>query len=207
MTVKPFPTVVDLYHGDTVTDFAKMYAYGVRGIIHKASQGANNKDNAYKARKVDAQKAGLLWGSYHFASDEDVEAQVNNYLNAIDHATDTLLCLDFEPNGNHTMSMTQCRSFLTSIFAKTGRQAVLYSGNLIKEQLGSSKDPFFAAHRLWLAQYGATPRTPITWSSAWLWQYSGDGIGPLPHTVPGASGNLDVSVYDGTEDNLRKTWL
>ena len=32
------PKVVDIYHGDNVSDFAKAYAAGYRGIIHKATE-------------------------------------------------------------------------------------------------------------------------------------------------------------------------
>ena len=33
------PLVIDIYHGDPVQDFAKTKAFGILGVIHKATQG------------------------------------------------------------------------------------------------------------------------------------------------------------------------
>ena len=93
--------------------------------------------------------------------------------------------------------------------SRLGRKAVLYSGALIKEQLGDRVDPFFGSHRLWLAEYGPEPRVPRSWSQQWLWQYSGDGIGPEPRTVagiPGAGGALDCNSYQQSAADLAAQW-
>lgn len=34
------PKVIDLYHGDVVTSFEAAHAAGIRGVIHKATEGA-----------------------------------------------------------------------------------------------------------------------------------------------------------------------
>jgi len=60
--------VVDLYHGDVVTSFADAATSGIRGIIHKATQGTRVADSAYGARRGNAADVGLLWGAYHFAT-------------------------------------------------------------------------------------------------------------------------------------------
>lgn len=200
------PMVVDIYHGDVVTDLKATAAAGVRGIIHKASQGAGIGDDTYEVRRRLAKDAGLLWGAYHFANDEPVADQVENFLKWAAPDDDTLLALDFEPNKSNTMRIEQAREFLEMMFDKTGRRPVLYSGNLIKEELGRNIDPFFAQHRLWLCQYGPSAKLPATWSKYWLWQYTGDGVGPLPHTVPGIRGMIDLNVYDGTPEQLKAEW-
>lgn len=201
--------VVDLYHGDAVTSFAAAAKSGIRGIIHKATQGTTIVDSAYAPRRKSATDAGLLWGAYHFATDADVDAQVRHFLRVARPDAATLVALDFEPYSNHTMRLSQARRFLVMIEQKLGRKAVLYSGNLIKEQLGSKVDTFFGSHRLWLAQYGPVPRVQRSWKKPWLWQYSGDGIGPGPHKVPGipgANGHLDLDSYDGTPEQLAMEW-
>ena len=201
--------VVDLYHGDVVTSFADAATSGIRGIIHKATQGTRVADSAYDARRGNAADVGLLWGAYHFATDEDVGAQVGHFLGVArpDHAT--LLALDFEPHSNHTMRLSQARRFLVMVEQKLGRKAVLYSGNLIKEQLGGKVDAFFGSHRLWLAQYGPIPKVQRSWKKPWLRQYSADGTGPGPHKVPGipgANGHLDLNSYNGTPEQLATEW-
>ena len=201
--------VVDLYHGDAVTSFADAAKSGIRGIIHKATQGTTIADSAYAARRKSALAAGLLWGAYHFATDADVDAQVAHFLSVVQPDSATLVALDFEPYSNHTMRLAQARRFLLTVKQKLGRRAVLYSGNLIKEQLGSKVDAFFGSHRLWLAQYGPVPKVQRSWKKPWLWQYSGDGIGPPPHKVPGipgANGHLDLNSYNGTPEQLATEW-
>ena len=201
--------VVDLYHGDEVASFAEAAQAGIRGIIHKASQGADVTDPRYAERRVAAREAGLLWGAYHFGTNADVEAQLGNFLRAAQPDAQTLLALDCEPNGIDTMTLDQARQVLVGIAGRLGRKPVLYSGSLIKEQLGDVDDAFFGSHRLWLAEYGPVPRTQRSWQRPWLWQYSGDGIGPDPKTVqgiPGAGGFVDCNSYDGTPDQLRAEW-
>jgi len=201
--------VVDLYHGDRVIAFAQARQAGIRGIIHKASQGVDDTDPRYAVRRRRALHAGLLWGAYHFGTDDDADAQVSHFLAAAAPDDSTLVALDYEPNGDRTMSLDQARQFLTAIEDRLGRKAVLYSGSLIKQQLGDQADPFFGSHRLWLAEYGPEPHVQASWSAPWLWQYSGDGIGPEPKYVPGipgADGTVDCNSYAGSPDELAEEW-
>ena len=200
------PMVVDIYHADQVYDLKATAAAGIRAVIHKSSQGVNVQDSSYDERRKLVRSLGLLWGAYHFATDEDVGAQVENFLTTSQPDDNTLLVLDFEPNRNNTMALDQARAFMQLILDKTGRRPAIYSGNLIKEELGKAIDPFFAQHRLWISQYGPTAKLPPTWKKYWLWQYTGDGIGPLPHTVPGIRGKLDLNIYDGTPEQLAAEW-
>jgi GH25 family lysozyme M1 (1,4-beta-N-acetylmuramidase) len=202
--------VVDLFHGDRVTSFAKAYQAGIRGIIHKATTGATGKDDAYSGRRAAALKAGLLWGAYHWGTSADVTKQLDNFLGQAKPDDQTLVALDFEPSGGYTMSLSQAREFLSKIEEKLGRKAVLYSGNLIKEKLGNKNDAFFGSHRLWLAQYGPKPSPPKSWRSYWLWQYTDGESGPDPKTVDGlpgdAKGNLDCNSFEGTPRELELQW-
>ena len=106
--------------------------------------------------------------------------------------------------------LLEARDFLGKLGDRLGRKPVLYSGALIKDQLGGTVDAFFGGHRLWLAQYGPTPKVQKSWHSYWLWQYSGDGIGPLPHDCPGIPGNsagkIDCNTYAGSPDQLAAEW-
>lgn len=204
------PTVLDLSHHNEIDTkaggFSAVYRAGIRGIIHKSSQGVGMTDAKYAARRKMATDAGLLWGAYHFADNQDVDAQVGHFIRAAQPDENTLMALDFEPNANHTMSIAQARTFLTKIAAILGRKAVLYSGNLAKEQLKSA-DPFFGSHRLWLSQYGAVPNVQRSWSAPWLWQFTGDGLGPKPHAIAGIIGNgIDINSYAGTSAQLATEW-
>lgn len=221
MQGQTIPRVVDLFHGDNVTNFEAAAAAGVWGIIHKASQGAatNPFSTLYARRRQFARAAGLLWGAYHYMTAAPVEQQVANFLNTAMVDKDTLVALDFEPGRTHstTPSLDQARAFLAQIFDKLGRHAVLYSGSLLKETLGKSKDEFFAAHRLWLCEYAPAWRLEplVNWPRPWLWQYT-DGspdavkLGALPAPkvpgIPGSIGQLDCNYYDGTREQLVSEW-
>src|SRR5262245_1762263 len=201
--------VLDLSHHNTVTSFRAIKAAGVVGVIHKASQGLGMVDNAYNERRVQARSAGLLWGAYHFNTGDDPAAQVEHFLKAADPDDRTVMALDWEANKGHDMSARKAHDFLAILGQRLGRKPIIYSGNVAKEQLGPHPDLFFGAHRLWLCQYGRTPRWHPSWSDYWLWQYT-DGTAPHPlpepHKVSGVSGLLDCNHYDGTDEQLSREW-
>jgi GH25 family lysozyme M1 (1,4-beta-N-acetylmuramidase) len=207
------PLVVDLSHHNVVTSFAKVYAAGIRGVIHKASEGTRYIDKDYLSRREEARKAGLLWGAYHFATGEDVETQVDHFLKTALEGeapgSPVLLALDWEPEpakGN-TMSLTQARQFCALVAARTSQKPVLYSGHLLKEQAPKG-DAFLSEHRLWLAQYASKAVLPAGFQRYFLWQYTGDGMGPTPHDVDGIQGTgLDLNVYGGTPEGLAAEWV
>ena len=200
--------VIDMYHGDVVTSWEQIWDDGIRGIIHKASQGASQKDKKIEMRKQPILDQGFLLGFYHFGTgDDDVNDQVDNFLNVVGDTKNVLLALDFEPNpSGKTMSLKQARQFMEVIYDKTGQRPVLYSGHLIKEQLNDDSDGFWGKHKLWLAQYATKPSLPDAWDSYWLWQRTGDGVGSKPHTIDGFQGDCDINVFDGSEDDLKAQW-
>jgi len=199
------PLVLDLSHHNVIEDWGKVYASGIRGVIHKATQGGSFVDGDYAKRKADAKAAGLLFGAYHFADASDVTIQVEHFLKVVGTEPDTLLALDFEPNGKNTMSLEQARQFLQMVYDKTGQRPILYSGNLLKEGLKKKADPFFSSHRLWLAQYGPKAKLPNGFKSYWLWQYSGDGVNG-PGIIPGIkTKGVDCNVFGGTD--LAAEWV
>jgi hypothetical protein len=149
--------VVDIYHGDRVSSFKKAADFGIWGIIHKATTGATGKDANYPIRRKPASNAALLWGAYHWGTKADVAKQVKNFLDYAEPDQSTLVALDFQRTGANTMTLDQAREFLSRIEEELRRKAVIYSGELIKTRLGRKKDPFFGAHRLWLAHYNVHP--------------------------------------------------
>lgn len=149
----------------------------------------------------------MLWGAYHFGTKANGAAQADFFLSKANAHDQTLLILDYEPNGNSTMTLSQARAFVSRVNQVTGRFPGLYSGNLIKDQLGGQPvDPILSQCFLWIAQYGPQPnRIPATWPTWTLWQYTDGVAGPGPHSVDGI-GPCDRDQFNGTLEQLQKLW-
>jgi GH25 family lysozyme M1 (1,4-beta-N-acetylmuramidase) len=193
------PIVIDIYHGNVVKDFGLLRDAGIVGVIHKAVQGARIDDHLYAVRRLAAKTAGLMWGAYCFNTGEPVSAQVDEFFRVADPDDQTLMCLDFEDNPHSQMSLQQAIDFLGLVDQKLGRKCWIYSGNRIKDLLGSKVNTFLGSHPLWLAQYGPRAVVQNSWSRYNLWQYSEHG------QLPGTDGYLDLNVAD--PDQIKLDWI
>lgn len=207
------PVVADLSHHNKVTDLA---ASGLWGIIHKSTQGTNYRDPNYSERRPMAEDAGMLWGAYHFCDSSDVTAQVKFFLSVAKPNEKTLLVYDFEDHDNRqnspkNMSVQNLVKTLRLHEQLTGTKATIYSGNRLKEnikKLSQQDRNYVASHQLWLCQYGPKPSLPMGFTRSFLWQYTGDGIGPTPHGVPGIEGNgIDLNAFNGSREELDAMWI
>jgi GH25 family lysozyme M1 (1,4-beta-N-acetylmuramidase) len=109
-----------------------------------------------------------------------------------------LLAADHE---DADVSLANLKDFLAAVLSLTGKRAVIYSGNVIKDQLGDTHDGELAKHRLWIAHYASTPTWPsATWPQWWLWQYTDAG------TVDGVVGSVDRDRFDGSVYDLANEW-
>lgn len=203
------PLVIDAYHGDRIDSLPDAFAAGYRGFIHKATQGRRVTDPTYASRREEAVDAGFLCGAYHYLDAGDMEGQAHRFIDVARPTEVTELAADHEEEG---VTLAALIAFLTVVHDQTGRRPLIYSGSVLKEQLAKAsaeQKQFLAAHRLWLSHYSAHPKWPSLWTKPWLIQFTGDGVGPLPHTVPGvpgSSGNVDISSFDGTGEELAAQW-
>jgi len=204
----PNRKVLDISHWNTVTSWSNIVSAGILGVINKATEGTYYTDSSYLQNCAPCYRSGLCWGAYHFATSEDPHRQVDFFLSVVGIDNETLYALDWEDNpSGGTMTASQAKSFVQYLESKIGaNRCVIYSGNTAKQALGSTKDPFWGAHRLWLAQYSSSPAPQASWDKYWIWQYS-DGVnGPGPHNCPGVSGDCDTNSYAGADDQLIKEW-
>lgn len=206
-TIKINPKVVDISHYDNVHPggFVDLRKAGYLGVINKATQGSGMTDKTFALRRSAAREAGLLYGAYHYLTKGNVADQVTHFLDVVGTTDGIELALDHE---DKTVDLGSARAFCERIHEAAGRWPLLYSGFLIKQQLGNKKDPFWSKIRLWLSHYNANPKWPAAWDKPWLWQFTGDGVGPSPHTVPGITidGGMDINSWAGTDDELKAQW-
>lgn len=196
--------VLDLSHHNTVSSWVDVKLAGIVGIIHKATEGSSVVDPNYVAAKKSARNTGLLWGAYHFMRPGNMIGQAEFFVNKADVGPEDILVADHEDD---KVSLDDLKVFLGEVFRLTNRRPVLYSGNVIKEQVGTGKDSFLSQHKLWIAQYSSLgPKWPMQiWSEYWLWQYSDGNFGPEPQGCPGVSGEVDTNSAPD-KDSLVRSW-
>jgi lysozyme len=203
-------------HGSEADGMAAMAKAGIVGIIHKARQGVGFGDPLFARRRDAARAAGLLVGAYDFATHDDVGENVKDFLAFTGVDANLSYWLDFEDNTRSEMTTLQALEFLDRVDQATGRACGIYSGNRFKDNargLTDAQRADFAKHPLWLCEYGPVAKMidadghPLPWQSWFLWQYTGDGVGPLPHQVDGVENGADLSTFNGTAAALRAAWL
>lgn len=194
----PTRMVIDLSHHNVVEDWHAIAAADIVGVIHKCTEGASYIDGQYAMRRPAAREAGLLWGAYHFLRPGSMEEQAEHFLSEARYDGETLLAIDHEDAG---VPLHDLESILDIITGQTGQRPVIYSGHVLKEQLGMvTVNHPLGAYRLWLAHYSEEPTWPAAWERPWLWQYSETG------NVPGVVPPTDENSYERTDEELIAEW-
>ncbi len=197
-------------------DFSKLAHAGCVGVIHRATRSNQQNDPQYRSRRDLARGVGLKWGAYAFNTGEAPDVQVSRFLAITRLAVDESAWLDLERNpGGAQMTLPMTTEFLDRVDQAIGRRCGLYSGDVIKTLVTRATDTqrdFLALHPLWGCEYGPRWKNvdanghPLPWAKPFLWQYTGDGIGPEPRTLDGLEPGADLSSFDGTPDELRAAW-
>jgi lysozyme len=227
-------SVVNMSHYDLVrADFVAMKNEGVVGVIHEASFPRYERDWRYSERQLEAMRAGLLWGAYHFADGTDPIRQADHFLGVVgsSHPIVTapheqeknrpgvLLVLDFENNHYHggSMSVGQAAAFVQRIKERTGIYPGIYGSEYRLRQMFSGAG-LTAGQRavlsncwLWVANYHAEPRGISPWGHWDLWQYTGDGkCGLRPRNAfPISVANMrraERNIFRGNNAELLSFW-
>jgi lysozyme len=188
----------------------------VVAIIHRATIG-NRVDRKYHERKLEAKKRGYKWGAYHLGKPGDPIKQADFFLETVKPEADDLLALDLEStDATKHMSFDEARIFIKRIKEKTGRYPFIYANNVVTKAISEryGVDDVFAKTPLWYARFKAKvddfPKG--TWDSYKLWQFSSeincsrDNRSACLYTVPGTAYDMDVNVFNGTIEELRKKW-
>jgi lysozyme len=227
--VRGLDGVIDISHLNSVTDFTLIrHNSNIHGILHKASEGGDWVDDAYTMRRPQAERAGLLFGAYHFGTHQySGEDQAHNFLTAAQPGPKTLLALDFEPNERrpkNSMDLAQAEAFVRVVYRETGRLPLVYThpnwangiaygrtGAFLRR--GVSEDSVLAQCDLWLADYRESPEIPNAWAGrGWrFWQYAGnetqenDAYGSASRAVVGVD-RCDRNLFAGDVTALHRYW-
>ena len=194
---------IDISHWQGFPDFEKVHASGVIACIMKATEGTNYVDPNRAKNFVNATKAGIACCTYHWLKPGgNAREQMRYYLNKLDPVFGERVGIDYEEEGCTLDDLKEAVQAL--IDDPRSLKITVYSGHLLKGQLGSRRDAFLADNTdLWLAQYTTgTPSWPVGTYPEWtLWQYSETG------TVPGITGaKVDLDRYNGDDESLLR-WI
>ena len=228
-------SVVNLSHYDLMrVDFVAMKSEGVLGVIHEASFPRLQRDWRYSERQLEAMRAGLLWGAYHFGDGTNPVQQADHFLSTVasshpivnpapneeKNRPGVLLVLDFEQNTHYrggSMSVGQAVAFVERIKERTGKYPGIYGSEYrLRSMLyGSGASPADRAVLsncwLWIANYHAQPRYNTPWDNWHLWQYTGDGkCGLRPRSsFPISVANMrkaERNIFNGNNVALQNFW-
>lgn len=186
------------------------------GVILRATRSNALVDTAFASRADEAGKLGFLTGAYGFNTGETAQVQATRFANATKPSGAILRALDFETNpGGRQMTLASAVEFMDRTDQTFGAATWMYSGSRIKSLIVNATDQqrqFLSEHPLWLAEYGAKARLTdddghaLPWEKYDLWQFTGDGIGPLPHTMDGLQAGADLSIFQGSAAQLALIW-
>lgn len=180
----------------------------VVGIIHKATVGTQRIDPKYYERRTEARRRGYLWGSYHFGTPGSGAHQADYYLDKVKPGADELIALDLEDVSDAKfMSTESAVQFVQRVKERTGRLPLIYASQRSVALIAKSEHRrSFEGTRLWFAwfrpQIAKFPPGP--WRTYTLWQFSSEIR--VQYRVPGTKPDMDVNVFNGTVDELKKAW-
>lgn len=193
------PVCIDISHHQGYPDFEQVAAEGVLGMIHKVSEGTSYKDPNRAENCSNAIAAGLSISTYHWLSPgSDPADQMKFYLDLLEPVKGERVVIDYEQDGCTLSGLEKAVQALMD--CGSALQITIYSGHLLKEQLGNDYNELLAKNTdLWLAQYTSGD---ISWPEGtypeWkLWQYMDTG------TLDGIDdAYVDFNNFNGTRDEF-----
>jgi GH25 family lysozyme M1 (1,4-beta-N-acetylmuramidase) len=180
----------------------------VVAVIHKSTIGKSELDPGYFERKAEAKSRGYLWGSYHWGVAGDPVQQADFYIDTVKPEADELIALDLEDvTAAEMMSAREALLFIERVRARTGRYPVLYTNHASAALISRDfRQSAFTHTPLWYARFrGSVDNFPAgVWNTYTLWQFSSEIKRQI--VIPGTQADMDVNVFNGSIDELRRRW-
>jgi lysozyme len=200
------PTVegIDVSYWQGAIDWDAVAADGVEYAFIRTSHGLGTIDTRYEYNWAEAQRVGLLRGTYqYFSPTEDVIAQADLVIDRLGGAMsdgDLPPVLDVEAADGATPEqiVAGIHTWSDRIEAALGVTPLIYTAKYFwQDSVGAPDD--FLDHPLWIANYTTDcPLIADPWTRWDFWQYTSTG------SVAGITGNVDRDVWNGTLDELRR---
>jgi len=186
---------IDISHWNPVRDLSKTKSFGIKGVIHKCTQGESNKDSTYIPNKSRIREIEMCFGPYHFSNAGDYKKEADWYLKNIGEVKKgDCLMLDYEtylrPDADDW-----CLAWLDYVAGMTGLEPIMYTYHGMLNYYGFAKVAR-AGYRLLAARYGLQEQNPNkkympntgAFGKMWGWQFCSMGI------VPGIDKRVDLDI-------------
>lgn len=198
----PKTDIIDISHYQADPDWPVL-KQTLAGVIFKCTEGADNVDPTFAARRQKCLAQSIPHAAYHFLRGGDYKRQLIHYLGTLKPRVGERVILDHEDSNFSLTELETAVAWLASDPREL--QITIYSGSVIKEQLAKVNHSLLLTEHtsLWLAQY--TTGSPSWPDNAWptwtLWQFTDEGM------VPGViNGKCDCNMFNGSRENAVK-WL
>lgn len=164
----------------------------------KATEGGDHGDDTFARNFSEAGKHGFIRGAYHFFSPAtDPLKQADFFIRTVKLAPGDLPpVLDVEVTGKKKKEELQgnIKRWLDRIEAHYGVKPILYTSYKFKTRYLS--DSIFDTYPYWIAHYYVDS---VKYEGKWhFWQHTDVG------SVPGIEENVDLNVFNGTLEELKK---
>lgn len=191
--------VIDMYHGDNVTNWATLAKYAA-ACVHKISIGTSARDPLASNRWPLFTQYGLRRGGYHWFENTNGTDQFDYFLEALNAAgglapRDRILALDYEPASYSKAHVPIIQAWGERCKEVTGRIPMIYCSKSAIPELGNPS--FFRNWYAWIAapSNSSAPIIP-PFTSTTLWQYA-------ETSFPGMQGSqVDVNWFPGSAEEL-----
>jgi lysozyme len=194
----PVTKLIDIYHGDYISDINQVIGSGVVGAYLKAWE--YSEDSSFSFR-WNALKGKMLRGAYDFFHpDMSAVDQANSFLKVVGplDVGDLPHMLDWESSGGTSalQDRNEGLAWLETVEKASGKTPIIYGSPYFLQALGL--DDRFKRFPLYVAEYGVKcPLVPPPWDVWSFWQTSESG------RVPGIRGPCDTDVFNGSLDDLK----
>ena len=166
----------------------------------KSTEGATIKDEMFSIRMIEAERHGIVKGTYHFLRlGSPIEAQLKNFFETATYTKGDLPpALDIEmENEILQYGVAQMQSmalkWLEDVEKKMGVRPIIYTReNLRNKYLNDSR---FKKYQFWIARYSDNGPDNFDWQ---IWQKTEKG------QMGGHKGNVDINLFRGNYDALKK---
>lgn len=197
----PTTAGIDVSYHQGPIGWARVRDAGIRFAFVRVSDGTTVRDPRFAENWAGARAASIARGAYqYFRPEESALAQADLLIAALAGDRGELPpVIDVEETGGKRPAQVAAavQAWTARVRARLGVEPIVYTSPAFwRDQVGGADH---ARQPLWVAHYtGACPRVPAPWTRWTFWQHSKTG------RVPGIRGAVDLDVFAGPSDALRR---